>query len=171
MMLSSAFVDAGDNSSNTSLLQVSFNVEDIGKHRATSKKKVTWVFQTGEQQQVVVLVWAKQSGKHNVLINGKEEWFGRKKGSSVISHQWETSGEQYHVFASSVTPTGMKNRGEGLPPFRKYDLLINGRLFANLPFSQNGDRTNYIYNDQESFGRQSSSIFAVLYPDGYCGNA
>jgi hypothetical protein len=149
-------------------VQVSFRVDDVGKRRPRNKKCVTWVFGSTptfnsssdqqQQQHTVVLEWSKRSGKQSITVNGAQEWFGRRKKASILSHQWEQHGVHFHILATRVTPKIMKNKG-----FCKYDLLLNGQLFSKLLLPHQDGKCSH--PSQEGAG--PSSIVQVLYPNGY----
>ena len=163
-----------------SFQQVDFTVENLGKVFTRSKKRITWTFQQrrGDQHQQqmhkISFLWSKRTGKQSIDITDNQQqqqqqvWFGRKKGASVFSHQWTTQdGLNLHILATRVTPK--RNVSQ---QFRKYDLIINGQVFALLPrISPEGTiilpssptATNTTNDDNQG----PSSILGVFYPNGY----
>jgi hypothetical protein len=147
-----------DTANNDTLIQISFVVNNAGKKRPTSKKRITWTFGQGAEQHTVSFTWSKRSGKQRVDMDGTEVWFGRKKSASVFFHKWTTrEGMHLHILATTKTPK--KNVS---PEFRKYDLMINSQVFANLPF-QDGSKPP----ERQGDSRMPASIVDIIYPTGY----
>lgn len=117
----------------------------------------------GGQGHTVRLIWSKKTGKQVVEMDDKEEWFGRQKGASIVSHKWETGGIRYHVLATRATPNNAK---KSVPEFRKYELLINGQSFSSLPM-QDGTLPSTQEPSTDGETTTPHSILDILYPDGY----
>jgi hypothetical protein len=139
----------------TLLIQISFVVDNAGKKRPTSKKRITWTFgqAAGAEQHTVSFTWSKRSGKQRVDMDGTEVWFGRKTSASVFFHKWTTrEGMHLHILATTKTP-----KKNVLPEFRKYDLMINNQVFANLPF-QDGTKPP----ERQGDSRMPASIVDII---------
>lgn len=178
--------------------KVDFIEDDVGKVRKQSKKRVTWTFQVttaqasntttalveaqtaglldgpatqrhppaAQKMYSVSLLWSLKTGKQHIEMNGEEVWFDRKPGASVCSHAWTTSDGLLRL---EVLATGRAPKRHVAPDFRSYDLMINGRIFEELPSLEQGTTSSY---DPTSAAAVSSldapkSIVDILYPDGY----
>lgn len=140
--------------------QAGFKVEDVGKTFPSSKKRVTWKFykRGNAVPHVVSLVWSKYTGKQTVFMDGKEVWFGRKEGSSVVTYNWTTrDGTTLHILACRTTPTTSASGA-----FRKYDLILGNQTFSSLRRFEDG----VIPIDGQN-SKHPSSIVELLYPQGY----
>ena len=137
--------------------QINFIVENIGKRRPNTKKRVTWTFGVNKTQHTVAMTWDKHTGKQSVEMNGKQLWFDQKPGASICCYKWTTEdGIQLHVLSCRSTPKSRK--GEC---YRKYDLMINGQLFALLP---NWEGQAPAPGELDT---HCKSIVIDLYPKGY----
>jgi hypothetical protein len=153
-----------------SLYQVDFVEENLGQFLLPkAKKRVSWVFRIHrgdgtdhqhDQEHTISLTWSKGTGKQDIYMDGREVWFGRREGARIFDYSWTTRDGQlnFHMLATRAPKLN--------DSFRKYDLLINNRLFADLPRcgSQGGCATNYDIMENEGHPR---SIIEVLYPNGY----
>lgn len=109
----------------------------------------------------VCLTWSYTTGKQLVEMNGEEVWFGRKPGAAVFSHSWTSRDGSLRLEILATRKAPVRNVA---PDFRCHDLMINGRLFEDLP-SINGDQgTHSTTISQFDLPR---SIVDILYPDGY----
>lgn len=138
----------------SSLCQIDYRVEDVGKRVRSSKKRITWQFGRTSPQttsHTVVLCWSKRTGKQYIEMDGSEVYNNRQKGSSIVTHQWTTNddGMALHVLASRVSP-------KHLPNLRKYELMINGVAFSSLLFQDGSPPVENV-----------NSLVTILYPDGY----
>jgi hypothetical protein len=167
-----ATVSTHNNKSSTSpFSRVSFTVEDCGKRKPQSKKRVEWHFVgrvggggggSGEhvRHYKVTLLWSKWTGKERVLCNDVEVYEGRHKGASVFGHKWIQDGFiKMHVLACSMTPNKVKTS------FRKYDLIINGQSFFSLPL-QGGSDPPKMGGDDE-IEEITTSVVDIFFPNGY----
>lgn len=142
------------------LYQVSFDVENVGKTIEASKKLVTWVFGVvGGTEYKVKLQWSKVSGKRQIMVNDKEEYFEEKK-TATFFHRWETDDKnfKFHILATAATPS----KKFVSPNFLKYELLINGQRFVQLPKKDGTPAAK-----DEKHTTAPSSIFDIIYPQGY----
>jgi hypothetical protein len=154
------------------LYQVAFLEENHGRFNLNSKKKVTWQFRVQrpndgthnqvEEEHAVSLAWSKRTGKQEVYFDDQEVWFGRKQGASVFDYSWTT---REGMFTFHILATSAPKLNDG---FRKYDLLINRRLFVDLPlYSPERGPVTDIGAGTSGTREHPGSIFEVLYPNGY----
>ncbi len=138
--------------------QVSFLVENVGKKREKSKKRVTWVFGQGSKEYTVTLLWSKHSGKRLVYMTNAEVFFETKKAVTFF-HKWTThdGALDLHIVATSATPS----KKFVSPNFIKYELILNGQRFVKLPHK---DGTPAL---EEKTDDRPGSIFDILFPQGY----
>jgi hypothetical protein len=146
--------------SQVNLYQVNFSEEKVGKMMKNSKMKMTWSFrESNDTEHDITLIWSKNTGKQEIIMDGTEIWFGRNQGRSVLDHNWKTRDERLklHVLATCA-PKVNEN-------FRNYDLVINGQLFATLPhYGPEGSNAPI----PPPMGQGNlNSIIQILYPDGY----
>ena len=139
--------------------QIHFGIEQIGKRRPNTVKRVTWVFGVSNNApHTVVMTWNKRTGEQSVEMDGEEVWFGRKPGASVCCHKWKTRDGLYlEILACHKTPMSRKEEG-----YRKYELMINSRSFSLLP---NPEGQAAPAPGEE--GTPGMSILDDLYPNGY----
>lgn len=150
-----SYIKSNDNTNSsmpTTFYQAGFHEENLGKYRKQSKKKATWIFCTSDGvAHTVSLTWSKQTGKLEVAMDGTVVWFGRRPGASVFDHRWTTHDYHHQQLREGDIHNDYNNdcSVESVPPlqlhivatcaprmnetFRKYDLLINGHVFADLP--------------------------------------
>ena len=147
-----------------SLQQLDFAVQNIGRFRPPSKKRIVWTFLVNGHQHTISLVWSKRTGKRQVDMDGREVMFDRKQGDSVFSHRWSTPDQgqlRIHVLASRATP-----KRNVAPNFRKYDLIVNNRTFASMPQYSNGSMPPSTITTVAD-NSLPQSISEILYPNGY----
>ena len=142
------------------LFQASYSEDNVGKMIKNSKIRITWNFISNDNREHnVTLAWSKTTGKQEIKMDGTEIWFGRNKSRSVLDHNWKTRDGtlKLHILATCA-PKVNEN-------FRNYDLLINGQLFASLPYyGQEGSNAPV----PPPMGQDNlNSIIQILYPDGY----
>jgi len=160
-----------EDGSRGTVYRLNYTEANVGKIVASSKVRVTWRFvsHVGHREHVVTLTWSKSTGKQSICMDGTEVWFGRNEGRSVFDHNWTTpdGSLKIHVLATSAPKM---NSG-----FRSYDLLINGQLFASLPYCDldSGSASEpfvlrpHVPIEYPQGYSQHSSILQILYPDGY----
>lgn len=148
--------------SHGTVYQVSYSEENVGKRVKHSKVRVEWNFVSngGRAQHTVTLAWSKSTGKQEVRMDGEEVWFRRNKGRSTLDHNWTTRDEslQLHVLATCAPKTKKMSAD-----FRRFDLVINGQLFASLPHQAGLGAPP----PQQMAQNHPNSIIQILYPDGY----
>ena len=87
----------------TSIKQVNFTIEDVGNVIKSTKKRITWTFQIGdEKERTVELLWSKNSGKRQIT-DGDFLHEETKKGNFLF-FKWEKDGADLHIIASARTP-------------------------------------------------------------------
>lgn len=144
------------NKNNTEMKQVKHTIEDVGSVIKGSKKRISWTFSIGQQEERhVVLVWSKNSGKRQVT-DGDFVYEDTKKGH-FFSHKWNHQGLALHIIASSRTPTNGKMLCDG---FCKFELIVNGLPFSRFPHH---DGTPLVPLE----GPGPYGIFDIIYPQGY----
>jgi hypothetical protein len=179
------------------IYKVGFTEQDGGRLRKQSKKRYTWTFQecttasasasaaappaqppidlmTGPpilttKTRSVSLVWSFTTGKQSVEMNGKEVWFGRQSGASVLSHSWKTYNEDGSVALRLEILATRRAPKHVAPNFCSHDLMLNGQIFEELPSIIGGDEN---MGDPSSTAAVSmvdlpKSIVEILYPEGY----
>lgn len=141
--------------SEETIYQVKFEVEDIGSRIKATKKRITWIFAVGDAEHKVTFVWSKQSGKQEVTEG--ETVFSDSKAGSFYFRKWlSKEGDlRLHVLGTVHTPAKGK-----VANFRKYELIVNGTPFSRLP---NKDGTPL----PEKKGQGPHGIYDVIYPHGY----
>ncbi|KAG7351969.1 hypothetical protein IV203_008017 [Nitzschia inconspicua] len=155
-----------------SLYQVSFLEEDVAKFNKSSKTRVTWVFRASPTANVadgrdhsISLTWSKKTGKQEIAMDGTEAvWFGRRRGASVFDHRWEAEVAGVPMTLRILATCAPKLH----ETFRCYDLIINGQVFAYLPYYGVEGAAPAIMPEPTVDGRPGS-IFEIIYPNGISG--
>lgn len=160
-----------EDGSRGTVYRLNYTEAKVGKIVANSKVRVTWRFMSegGRREHVVTLTWSKSTGKQSIYMDGTGVWLGRNEGRSVFDHHWTTpdGSLKIHVLATSAPKMN--------DSFRCYDLLINGQLFATLPYCDLDSGTAsepFVVRPQipieypQAYS-QPGSILEILYPDGY----
>jgi hypothetical protein len=150
------------------LYQVNFLIENVGKRKAQSKKRITWTFAKGDHEYTVTFLWSKRSGKQFVYMSDNEVFFGRKKGASVFFHKWTTrdGSMNLHILATAATPS----KKHVAPGFRKYELIVNGQPFYSMPRKDGTTPPTAAEGEGEGEGNPRglpTSILDIIYPNGY----
>lgn len=138
------------------ICQVKYEVEDVGCHIKATKKKITWTFAVGEQERSVTFLWSKHSGKQ-VVSEGDTVLNDSKKGTFYF-RKWESNDGnlKLHILGTVHTPAKDKVGDD----FRKFELIVNGTPFSHLP---NKDGTPL----PEKKGTGINGIYDIIYPHGY----
>lgn len=153
LLSSSSEQQSPDN--HTTIYQLDFDVEHLGKHRPQSKRVAVWKYGLPNESAVkgmhvagheVELVWSTHSGKYTISVDGGEVFSKVAKGS-VLEHKWKWS------HSKSCITEDDDNNGDCVamriiacrkPPvrsskdFRCYEFIIGGKLYRDLPVYLNG---------------------------------
>jgi hypothetical protein len=146
------------------LYQVNFLIENVAKRKPQGKKRITWTFAKGDHEHTVTLLWSKRSGKQFVYMSDNEVFFGRKKGASVFFHKWTTrdGSMNLYILATAATPS----KKHVAPGFRKYELIVNGQPFYNMPHKDGTTPPTAAEGEGNPMGLPTS-ILDIIYPNGY----
>lgn len=144
------------------LYQIKFLVEDVGKKKPGTKKRITWTFALGDQEHTVTFLWSKLSGKQSVLMQGEEVHIGEKNKGQVFFHKWTTKDGNFnlHILACAATPA----KGKVASNFRKYELMVNSMPFSSMPTKDGTTPETLALPEDEG---KISSIIEIIYPGGY----
>lgn len=120
---------AGIGKTMTSIYQVHFSVENIGKRQEESKKRAKWVYQVDGNNHEIEFLWSVRSGKQNVTKDGQQVLFNKKKGRSVFDEILTQMGEKPEL--RLVCARKAPNKAH--PSFQCYELLIDDKPFGRYP--------------------------------------
>lgn len=133
----------------SSIYQLNFDVEHIGKKKPQSKRQATWTYgfskNTTDENSMILeehetrLTWSTHSGKYSIEVDGRVVFEGVAKGS-VLEHKFiynhtegcvgtDSSEEGYirmRIIACRKPPTRSSTN------FRCYEFVIGGCVFRDL---------------------------------------
>ena len=151
----------------TTIYQLDFDVEHIGKKKPQSKRQATWTYafpkpnpHTGAirlEEHETRLTWSTHSGKYSIEVDGQHVFEGVAKGS-VLEHKFIYNHTQGSVGDDSSQPGFIRMRIIACrkPPtrsshnFRCYEFVIGHQVFRDLARyteNNNDDDGEAFYNE------------------------
>ena len=143
-----------------SIHQINFSVQNIGKTKQDTKRRIKWVYAIGDNDRhEVIFTWSLVSGKQLVTING-ETMISQQWQRTVFNEQILTTSNGHPVIlrlvCSRTVPSGAHSN------FRQYELLINDRPYFTYPRL---DGRGFAVEAETP--ELPTSILGLLYPGKY----
>eukprot|EP00978_Attheya_sp_CCMP212_P020503 scaffold58781_cov52-Attheya_sp.AAC.1 len=141
------------------IYQLEHTVENVGRHKAESKKRIRWVYEVDSVLHELVFLWSMQSGKEEVTLNGTILQMS-KHGRGVVDEQLTP---ELHMVCTKTAPNGSP------PGFRCFELLIHETPFHTYPSRRPNSSPPLDYGESSGFG-VPMSILDILFPGKYGTN-
>eukprot|EP00550_Attheya_septentrionalis_P000572 CAMPEP_0198283720 /NCGR_PEP_ID=MMETSP1449-20131203/3300_1 /TAXON_ID=420275 /ORGANISM="Attheya septentrionalis, Strain CCMP2084" /LENGTH=464 /DNA_ID=CAMNT_0043980491 /DNA_START=248 /DNA_END=1642 /DNA_ORIENTATION=+ len=141
------------------IYQLEHTVENVGRHKAESKKRIRWVYEVDSVLHELVFLWSMQSGKEEVTLNGTILQLS-KHGRGVVDEQLTP---ELHMVCTKTAPNGSP------PGFRCFELLIHEKPFHTYPSRRPDSSPPMDYGESSGFS-VPMSILDILFPGKYGNN-
>lgn len=172
-----ASTDANQQKGPSTIYQVDFDVEHIGKKKPSSKRVASWKYGIPRESAAgsmtvagheAKLTWSTHSGKYTISVDGEEVFSSVAKGS-VLEHKWKWSHTRGCVVedGDDAETVAMRIIACRKPPtrsskdFRCYEFIIGGKVFRNLP-SEGSDGFSGGYFENEERAYEEGKLMTIL---------
>jgi len=168
----------------TTIYQIDFDVEHLGKNKPQSKRMAIWKYglegrggaagPTNISGHEAQLTWSTHSGKYTISVDGEDVFSNVAKGS-VLEHKWNYS----HSRGCVCDGGGDDDDDDGVamriiacrkPPvrssknFRCYEFIIGGTVFRDLPV-ESGSCGQYgveFQNEEDVYANNDGKLMSIL---------
>eukprot|EP00581_Thalassiosira_minuscula_P011022 CAMPEP_0183715644 /NCGR_PEP_ID=MMETSP0737-20130205/9785_1 /TAXON_ID=385413 /ORGANISM="Thalassiosira miniscula, Strain CCMP1093" /LENGTH=252 /DNA_ID=CAMNT_0025944761 /DNA_START=309 /DNA_END=1067 /DNA_ORIENTATION=+ len=172
----------------SSIYQINFDVEHLGKNKPQSKRMAVWkyglprVTASADGHTLAcheaMLTWSTHSGKYTISVDGEDVFTSVAKGS-VLEHKWKWSHSRGCVVEDDEDGNHDQEEDEEevvpmriiacrKPPtrsskdFRCYEFIIGGKVFRDLPVTGSDRNREGGYENEERMMYDDGKLTSIL---------